>query len=80
MQGGGYSRNSRNNEIFDFDEKAYQSYFNKDKDIESFDADPKYGYSKHKESLDIDEKFHGLLRHRGSFDVDHKDYNRFQSL
>lgn len=72
------SRASRNNEIFDIDEKAYESYF---KDKESFDVGEKFGYStKHKESMEIDEKFHGLLKHRESFDVDNKDYRKLENL
>jgi hypothetical protein len=74
----GNSRASRNNEIFDIDEKAYESYF---KDKESFDVGEKFGYStKHKESMEIDEKFHGLLKHRESFDVDNKDYRKLENL
>jgi len=71
------SRTSRQNDIYDIDEKAYESYF---KDKESYDIPEKFAFlSKRKESMDIDEKFHTLLKHRGSFDVDHKDFNKFEN-
>lgn len=67
------SRASRNNEFFDLEDKAYQSYF---KDKESMDIDDKFRFSKNNESVDMDEKLHGLFKHKESFEVDNKNFNK----
>ena len=67
------SRTSRNNDLLDLEDKVFRSYF-KDRDVS--EISDRFRFSKNSEREDMDEKLHGLFKHKESFDTENKDFKQ----